>query len=113
VFELLNRSGDGGFQRAIAEAVPLYLIEGDVDAQIGTGRRQEHSGDRLNYRNGYSGAAVPVSSLPHRPKERYWPPNFARIRGVSVYEKTARIKREIGRWFDDAAGAAGQGDCPA
>ena len=50
--ELLQKSGDGDFLRAVAEAVPQILMEADVEGLIGAGRH-ERSADRLNYRNGY------------------------------------------------------------
>jgi putative transposase len=50
--ELLQKSGDGDFLRAVAEAVLQILMETDVEGLIGAGRH-ERSADRLNYRNGY------------------------------------------------------------
>lgn len=50
--ELLQKSGDGDFLRAVAEAVLQILMEADVEGLIGAGRH-ERSGERLNYRNGY------------------------------------------------------------
>jgi transposase-like protein len=50
--ELLQKSGDGDFLRAVAEAVLQILMETDVEGMIGAGRH-ERSADRLNYRNGY------------------------------------------------------------
>src|SRR5262249_23640940 len=50
--ELLQKSGDGDFLRAVAEAVLQILMEADVEGLIGAGRH-ERSTDRLNYRNGY------------------------------------------------------------
>ena len=50
--ELLQKSGDGDFLRAVAEAVLQILMEADVEELIGAGRH-ERSADRLNYRNGY------------------------------------------------------------
>src|SRR5580658_1152063 len=50
--ELLQKSGDGDFLRAVAEAVLQILMEADVEGLIGAGRH-ERTGDRLNYRNGY------------------------------------------------------------
>jgi transposase-like protein len=49
--ELLQKSGDGDFLRAVAEAVLQILMEADVESVIGAGRH-ERSADRLNYRNG-------------------------------------------------------------
>ena len=50
--ELLQKSGDGDFLRAVAEAVLQILMEADVEGLIGAGRH-ERTADRLNYRNGY------------------------------------------------------------
>src|SRR4051812_49862047 len=50
--ELLQKSGDSDFLRAVAEAVLQILMEADVEGLIGAGRH-ERSGERLNYRNGY------------------------------------------------------------
>src|SRR5467141_3838729 len=50
--DLLQKSGDGDFLRAVAEAVLQILMEADVEGLIGAGRH-ERTGDRLNYRNGY------------------------------------------------------------
>src|ERR1700757_3192800 len=50
--ELLQKSGDGDFLRAVAEAVLQILMEADVEGLIGAGCH-ERSVDRLNYRNGY------------------------------------------------------------
>ena len=50
--DLLQKSGDGDFLRAVAEAVLQILMETDVEGLIGAGRH-ERSADRLNYRNGY------------------------------------------------------------
>jgi hypothetical protein len=45
--ELLQKSGDGDFLRAVAEAVLQILMEADVEGLIGAGRH-ERTGDRLN-----------------------------------------------------------------
>src|SRR5262249_62379205 len=50
--DLLQKSGDGDFLRAVAEAVLQILMEADVEGLIGAGRH-ERSADRLNYRNGH------------------------------------------------------------
>ncbi len=50
--ELLQKSGDADFLRAVAEAVLQILLEADVEGLIGAGRH-ERSAERLNYRNGY------------------------------------------------------------
>ena len=50
--DLLQKSGDGDFLRAVAEAVLQILMDADVEGLIGAGRH-ERSADRLNYRNGY------------------------------------------------------------
>ena len=50
--DLLQKSGDGDFLRAVAEAVLQILMEADFEGLIGAARH-ERSADRLNYRNGY------------------------------------------------------------
>jgi putative transposase len=77
--ELLQKSGDGDFLRAVAEAVLQILMEADVEGLIGAGRH-ERTGDRLNYRNGYREPSLDtrLGSLQLRiPKLRqgsYFPP---------------------------------------
>jgi Transposase, Mutator family len=77
--ELLQKSGDGDFLRAVAEAVRQILMEADVEGLIGAGRH-ERSADRLNYRNGYRERSLDtrLGSLQLRiPKLRqgsYFPP---------------------------------------
>jgi putative transposase len=80
--ELLQKSGDGDFLRAVAEAVLQILMETDVEGLIGAGRH-ERSADRLNYRNGYRERSLDtrLGSLQLRiPKLRqgsYFPRRFA------------------------------------
>src|SRR5579863_7266963 len=77
--ELLQKSGDGDFLRAVAESVLQILMEADVEGVIGAGRH-ERTGDRLNYRNGYRDRSLDtrLGSLSLRiPKLRqgsYFPP---------------------------------------
>jgi len=77
--ELLQKSGDGDFLRAVAESVLQILMEADVEGLIGAGRH-ERTGDRLNYRNGYRERSLDtrLGSLQLRiPKLRqgsYFPP---------------------------------------
>src|SRR6516164_1343458 len=77
--DLLQKSGDGDFLRAVAEAVLQILMEADVEGLIGAGRH-ERSTDRLNYRNGYRERSLDtrLGSLQLRiPKLRqgsYFPP---------------------------------------
>src|SRR6201982_3304455 len=77
--DLLQKSGDGDFLRAVAEAVVQILMEADVEGLIGAGRH-ERSADRLNYRNGYRERSLDtrLGSLQLRiPKLRqgsYFPP---------------------------------------
>ena len=76
--ELLQKSGDGDFLRAVAEAVLQFLMEADVEGLIGAGH--ESSAERLNYRNGYRERSLDtrLGSLQLRiPKLRqgsYFPP---------------------------------------
>src|SRR5215469_8642483 len=79
LIDLLQKSGDGDFLRAVAEAVLQILMEADVEGLIGAGRH-ERSADRLNYRNGYRERSLDtrLGSLQLRiPKLRqgsYFPP---------------------------------------
>jgi putative transposase len=79
LLELLQKSGDGDFLRAVAEAVLQILMEADVEGLIGAARH-ERTGDRLNYRNGYRERSLDtrLGSLQLRiPKLRqgtYFPP---------------------------------------
>ena len=50
--ELLAKSGDADFLRAVAEAVLQTLMEADVEGLIGAARH-ERTAERLNYRNGF------------------------------------------------------------
>src|ERR1700751_2770090 len=77
--DLLQKSGDGDFLRAVAEAVLQILMEADVEGLIGAGRH-ERSADRLNYRNGYRERSLdprPGSlhlRIPKAPQGSYSPP---------------------------------------
>src|SRR5215813_5599581 len=77
--ELLQKSGEADFLRAVAESVLQILMEADVEGLIGAGRH-ERTGDRLNYRNGYRDRTLDtrLGSLQLRiPKLRqgsYFPP---------------------------------------
>lgn len=77
--ELLQKSGEGDFLRAVAESVLQLLMEADVEGLVGAGRH-ERSTDRLNWRNGYRERSLDtrLGSLSLRiPKLRqgsYFPP---------------------------------------
>src|ERR1700738_5405207 len=77
--ELLEKSGDGDFLRAVAEAVLQLLMDADVEGLIGAGR-YERNGERTTWRNGYRDRALDtrLGSLQLRlPKLRqgsYFPP---------------------------------------
>src|ERR1700746_2844626 len=77
--ELLQKSGDADFLRAVAEAVLQILMEADVEGLIGAGRH-ERSSDRLNYRNGYRDRTLdtrlgPLSlRIPKLRQGSYFPP---------------------------------------
>src|SRR6202047_4915087 len=77
--ELLQKSSDGDFLRAVAEAVLQILMEADVEGLIGAGRH-ERSADRLNYRNGYRHRSLdtrlgPLSlRIPKLRQGSYFPP---------------------------------------
>ena len=49
--DLLQKSGEGDFLRAVAENVLQLLMEADVEGLVGAG--YERSAERLNWRNGY------------------------------------------------------------
>jgi len=73
--ELLQKSGDGDFLRAVAETVLQILMEADVEGLIGAGRH-ERTGDRLNYRNGYRDRSLDTRLGPlslRIPKDGEWP----------------------------------------
>ena len=55
--ELLAKSGDADFLRAVAEAVLQLLMEADVEGLIGAARH-ERTAERLNYRNGFRDRAL-------------------------------------------------------
>src|SRR5215203_1655454 len=57
LLELLQKSGDSNFLRAVAEAVLQILMEADVVGLIGAGRH-ERSTDRLNYRRYHDARAT-------------------------------------------------------
>src|ERR1700741_760999 len=94
--DLLQKSGDSDFLRAVAEAVLQILMEADVEGLIGAGR-DERSADRLNYRNGYRERSLDprLGSLQLRiPKLRqgsYFPP-FLESRKVSEKALVAVIQ---------------------
>src|SRR5262252_1265034 len=77
--ELLQKSGDGDFLRAVVETVLQILMEADVEGLIGAGRH-ERSADRLNYRNGYRDRSLdtrlgPLSlRIPKLRQGSYFPP---------------------------------------
>src|SRR5215210_5922360 len=77
--DLLQKSGEGDFLRAVAESVLQLLMEADVEGLVGAGRH-ERSADRLNWRNGYRERSLDtrLGSLSLRiPKLRqgsYFPP---------------------------------------
>src|SRR3954471_12613483 len=77
--ELLQKSGDSDFLRAVAEAVLQILMEADVEGVIGAGRH-ERSTERLNYRNGYRERTLdtrlgPLSlRIPKLRQGSYFPP---------------------------------------
>ena len=52
IAELLQKSGDDDFLRAVAESVLQIIMEADVEGLIGAGRH-ERSADRSTWRNGY------------------------------------------------------------
>src|SRR3954468_5213358 len=77
--ELLQKSGESDFLRAVAEAVLQILMEADVEGVIGAGR-DECSTATLNYRNGYRERPLdarlgPLSlRIPKLRRGSYFPP---------------------------------------
>jgi putative transposase len=61
--ELLQKSGDGDFLRAVAEAVLQILMEADVEGLIGAGRH-ERSAEPLNYRNADQNGSASDGPMP-------------------------------------------------
>ena len=94
--ELLQKSGEADFLRAVAEAVLQILMEADVEGLIGAGRH-ERTGDRLNYRNGYRDRTLdtrlgPLSlRIPKLRQGSYFPP-FLEPRKVSEKALVAVIQ---------------------
>src|SRR3954447_9531381 len=94
--ELLQKSGESDFLRAVAEAVLQILMEADVEGVIGAGRH-ERSTERLNYRNGYRERTLhtrlgPLSlRIPKLRQGSYFPP-FLEPRKVSEKALVAVIQ---------------------
>src|SRR5918998_842752 len=72
--ELLAKSGDADFLRAVAEAVLQMLVEADVEGLIGAGRH-ERTVERLNYRNGFRDRTLDtrLGAFLDRPLSGEWP----------------------------------------
>jgi putative transposase len=115
--DLLQKSGDGDFLRAVAEAVLQILMEADVEGLIGAGRH-ERSADRLNYRNGYRERSLDtrLGSLQLRiPKLRqgsYFPPFLEPRKTAEKALVTVILEALDRRRFDPARRRAGAGDGP-
>jgi len=77
--ELVQKTGEGDFLRAVAEAVLQILMEADVEGMIGAARH-ERSPDRLNYRNGYRDRSLDTRlgalqlKIPKLRQGSYFPP---------------------------------------
>jgi len=77
--ELLQKSGEGDFLRAVAESVLQLHMEADVEGLIGAGGH-ERSADRLNWRNGYrertldTGLGSLALKIPKLRQGSYFPP---------------------------------------
>src|SRR6202045_2022879 len=105
--ELLQKSGDGDFLRAVAEAVLQILMEADVEGLIGA--------DRLNYRNGYRDRSLDtrLGSLQLRiPKLRqgsYFPPFLEPRKTAEKALVTVIQEAWIGGVGAPAGGAVGGG----
>jgi transposase-like protein len=96
--ELLQKSGDGDFLRAVAEAVLQILMQADVEGLIGAGRH-ERSGERLNYRNGFRDRTLDTRlgalnlRIPKLRQGSYFPP-FLEPRKTA--EKALVMVQELG-----------------
>jgi putative transposase len=77
--ELLEKTGEGDFLRAVAEAVLQLLMETDVEGLIGAGR-YERSGERTTWRNGYRDRTIETRlgalqlRIPKLRQGSYFPP---------------------------------------
>lgn len=69
LIELLQKSGEADFLRAVAETVLQILMEADVEGVIGAGRHKR-SAERLNYRRYHDafGNAVALHGGNHGPE---------------------------------------------
>ena len=116
--ELLQKSGDPDFLRAVAEGVLQILMEADVEGLIGAGRH-ERSAERLNYRNGYRDRTFETRlgalslRIPKLRQGSYFPPfleprKTAEKALVAVIEE-AWIGGASTRRVDDLARAMGLG----
>jgi putative transposase len=97
--DLLQKSGDSDFLRAVAEAVLQILMEADVEGLIGAGRH-ERSADRLNYRNGYRDRTLETRPgtlslrIPKLRQGSYFPPCW-RL-GGAITTRSDRIRNSAG-----------------
>ena len=89
--ELLQKSGDGDFLRAVAEAVLQILMEADVEGLIGAGRH-ERSADRLIT----AMATATAASTPGSARSSCASPSCARGRTFRHFSSRARRPRR--RW---------------
>ena len=115
--ELLAKSGDAGFLRAVAEAVLQMLMEADVEGLIGAGRH-ERTVARLNYRNGFRDRTLDTRlgalqlRIPKLRQGSYFPP-FLEPRKTSEKALVAVIQEAwIGGGLDPARRRPGPGHGP-
>jgi hypothetical protein len=86
--ELLQKSGDGDFLRAVAEAVLQILMEADVEGLIGAGRH-ERSAER-------SITAMAIASAASTPASNCGSQSYAKARTFRPFWSRARPRKR--RW---------------
>ena len=95
LIELLQKSEDADFLRAVAEGVLQMLMEADVEGLIGAGRH-ERSADRLNYRNGYRERDCRPSLRAYAPRPSTLEPGSRMTRPSPGFEGSTRLLHELG-----------------
>jgi putative transposase len=94
--ELVQKTGEGDFLRAVAEVVLQILMEADVEGMIGAARH-ERSPDRLNYRNGYRDRTLDTRlgalqlKIPKLRQGSYFPPFLDLIKTSANIQRTSRL----------------------
>ena len=114
--ELLAKSGDADFLRAVAEAVLQLLMEADVEGQIGAARH-ERTAERLTWRNGFRDRTLDTRlgalqlRIPKLPAAGQLLPALPRAQEDHREGAGRRHPGSLDRWgFDPARGRPGAGD---